>query len=384
MWLIESQTMRALFGIGAAAVLLIAWGLVHRSPRPPPPRLPPEATRNGGSATECKPRLPAPRLPFAPPTPEATLDSQPANSLLARLLNGEVPRLTREQVEPFLQKNGRSVESLLGAFEATGDHALLREALEKNPDDPRVNFAAFFSAEDYSHTEPASPERRLRLEALARSAPDNALAHYLLAFDDFKAGRTDAAVQQLLAAAQKSKFQDYSLDFIQNAEEAYRAAGRSEAEAKAAATFGLALPHLAELKQTGLRTIELAQLYRQNGDEESARASLQIGFGLGERLTQPGQLSLVHEAVGCAIQLRILEAMTPGSSIGSAGPLAQSQLDAIAQRRASIQEARSKAEAVLPTLAAPDLVNFCNRMNLLGEEAAVQWLLRSHAPQPSP
>ncbi len=376
--------MRALFIIGAGAGLILACFVIQHSLQPPAQVLSQERTGRRTPATARKPHLPAPRLPLTPPSAEATVESRLTTNLFARLLNGDAPRLTPEQVEPFLLKSGRSVESLLGTFEATGDRAFLREALEKHPNDPRVNFAAFFRAEDYDNTKPASPERRQRLEALAKSAPDNALANYLLAFDDFKSGQTDQAVEQLLAAAQKGKFQDYTRESILDAEDAYRAAGWSETEAKAVATYGAALPHLAELKQTGSKLIELADQYRQAGDTTSAQAALDLGLGLGQRLAEPGQISLIHELVGTAIELNSLEAMDPNGVVGNTGLTAQGQRDAIAEQRKVIKEIFPQVEAILPTLSEPDLVSFLERMRVLGEDAAAQWLLKTHAPQPSP
>ena len=167
-------------------------------------------------------------------------DLEVHTNLMARLLKGETPKLTRERIESYLKENRRSAASLLAIFRATGDSALLREA-EKYPHDPQVNFAAVFDKD-------ASPEeRRQRLDAFKQSAPDNALANYLSALDYFKSGQTDQAVQELSAAFGKQGFQDYSWDFVQNAEEAWRAAGYTEAETKMVATWQLLLPHLAGL-----------------------------------------------------------------------------------------------------------------------------------------
>ena len=111
-----------------------------------------------------------------------------------------------------------------------------REAKERFGSDPRVQFTAVFNSD--------SPEERSQwLDQLKQAAPDNALPNYLRAFDDLKAGRTEQGVQELTAAAGKAGFEDYALDFIQSAEEAYRSAGCSEAEAKMIAGMGLPLPH---------------------------------------------------------------------------------------------------------------------------------------------
>ena len=152
----------------------------------------------------------------------------------------------------------------------------------------RAYFASISNPDLSSQFSPE--ERRRELEALKQSAADNALPNYLSALDHFKAGQTDQAIEELIAAAAKTQFQDYSLDFMQNAEEAYRAAGYSEAAAKTAAHFWLPLPQLASLKQLSLSMADLAQAYRRTGDEASAQVTLQIGLSLGQRLDDPQAL----------------------------------------------------------------------------------------------
>jgi hypothetical protein len=298
--------MRATVIIVCGTVLL-ALGLVISAHQKQSRSLPPESADPVSISSPPKPHLPAPRLSVAPSKDESTVESIQNTNLWARLMNGEFPRVSAEQVEAYLQSHRRSAESLLGAFAATGDRAFLREALEKNPNDPRLNFTAYFqgdawvaerSAEGHDRNHPASAERRQLLDAMAKAAPDNALANYLLALDCFKAGQSDQAVEQLAAASHKTKFQDYSLDYIQDAEEAYRAAGWSEAQAKGVAGAQLPLPHLAELRETGYKLVELATLYRQAGDDASAQAAEQIGLGLGQRLSEAGQLTIHSRACG--------------------------------------------------------------------------------------
>jgi hypothetical protein len=78
-----------------------------------------------------------------------------------------------------------------------------------------------------------SPEdSRQQLDAFKQSAPDNPLANYLSALKHFESSQTDQAIQELVAACGKSKFQDYSVESILGLEEAYRKAGYSDVEAK--------------------------------------------------------------------------------------------------------------------------------------------------------
>jgi hypothetical protein len=306
-------------------------------------------------------------------------DSQPTN-LLARLLkDGGALTLRREQVEPYLQASHRSAESLLAAFRVTDDPALLREALEQHPTDPQVNFAAYFALKN----EMSPEERRQRLEAFKQSAPDNALASYLSAQDHFQSGQSDLAVQDLIRAAGQGRFQDYSSGFIQNIEEAYRAAGYSEGEAKAAAAYALPLPQLAELRRLGQNLGELSNLYRQAGDEASAQAALQMGVALGRQVAEPsGSNYLVHDLVGLGIERQILERMDPANPYDTAGHTVQDRLNELAQRREDIRELQGAVDpdgrwdslaGVLQSLSEPDLISFFDRIKVSGEMEALRW-----------
>jgi len=50
--------------------------------------------------------------------------------------------LTHEQVEAYLKANGRTAANLLAAFQASGDPALMQEAMKTYPNDPQVDFRA--------------------------------------------------------------------------------------------------------------------------------------------------------------------------------------------------------------------------------------------------
>jgi hypothetical protein len=343
-------------------------------PEPQPGQMEPLALRRA-----LRPRLPAPRMPVTAPPAEPSVEDLRSTNLVARLRNGDDAfKLSLEQVEPYLRDNQRSAESLLAAFRTTEDLAFLREATERYPNDARVNFAAYFAFKNASSPE----DRRQRLDALKQSAPDNALPDYLSAQDYFKAGQTDRAVQELVAASGKPKFQDYSGDFVQNAEEAYRAAGYSDAEAKAAAAYELPLPQLAELKRLGQSLGELAGLYRQGGDETSAQATLQMGVALGRQVGEPsGQSSLIQDLVGLNIERQILEAMNPASPYDNAGHTVKDRLDELAQRSDEIKRLGEPAtgmlggerQDVLLSLSEQDLISFFDRMKVSGELEALRW-----------
>jgi hypothetical protein len=299
-------------------------------------------------------------------------EAKPTTNLLTRLARGEeILRLRPEQLEAYLAGNHRGVESLLGAYRTTHDKGLLQEAMEKYPNDPRVALeAAYFGAPE---------DRRKWLDAFKASAPDNALANYLSASDYFKAGDNTKALDELQTAAATPNFQDYFGDFVQNATEAYQAAGYSEAEAKQAAASSALLPQLASLKQVGASLVDLAQSYQQSGDQASAQAALGMAMTLGARLNQPDATTIIQMLVGIAVEKKALGALDPASPYGSSGGTVQGALDALTQQREGIKTLIKPLDpSLLDRLSETDAINYCNRQLLFGEQPALQWLMRKY------
>jgi hypothetical protein len=388
--------MKAKFIIPLAVVVAVVGLAIYIRPNRAPLAPPLEQTSSLSTNRVVRPRLPAPRMPVTAPSVESTTDdwrstnliaqsqanAQQSSNLIARLLKGESPKLTREQIESYLAGNRRSADSLLAAFRTTRDRTFLQEAMEKFPNDPRVDFDAIFQGQTSSGVPLPPEERRQWLDAFKRAAPDNALANYLSAYDYFKSGQTDQAVQELLDASGKPSFQDYSLDFIQNAEEAYRAAGYPDAEAKATAETQLLLPQLNQLRQVGRDLVALANSYRQAGDEASAQAALQMGVTLGQRLEVDGSAGqfVINNLVGIAIQRIVLGAMNPTTSLDSAGHTAQDRLNELAQQRQSIQALDTQRD-LLPTMSEQDLISYFDREKAFGEVEALRWLVGKYGQQ---
>lgn len=307
--------------------------------------------------------------------PEAASTNElSATNLYARFRNGDIPHVTREQLEPFLTKHHRSVEALLGALRASGDDSLLKEAKERFPNDPRVQFAAAFKSE--------TPEERQQwLEKFKQSDPDNSLANYLLAGEHLKAGRIETALQELAVASGKSGFENHLLDFIQNAEEAYHAAGYSESEAKTVACSSALLPELLPFKQAGQALVELAKRYEQAGDAASAQAVRDMELNLGHRLQQPPQVTLIHELVGRAIERMVLGSMNPNTPYGATGQTVKNQLDALADRHKSTKALVAETEPILTTMSDQELGHFYDRLKMYGETDALRWVLTQAPPK---
>ncbi len=312
------------------------------------------------------------RVPATRSTAAAPPEDLSATNLYARFKDKQ-PKLTAEQIEPYLKANGRNAASLLAAYRTTGNPALLEEAMQKYPNDPQVDFEAAFRSDT-----PAG-ERHQWLEAFKKAAPENALPNYLSALDYFKAGQPDQAVQELNAASSKQPFQDYTMDRIQDDYEAYLSASYPVAAAETVSARGLLLPQLAQVKELGLDMIDLANSYRSSGDQASAQAMLQMVANLGQRYgnTVAGETE-VSRLVGMFVERSALNAMDPTSPYGSDGQTVQDRMNQLSQQKDVLNQLNQQAEPLLPTMSDQGWISYKERWKLFGEEAALRWVVSTY------
>lgn len=285
-------------------------------------------------------------------------------------------KLSLAQVEEYLKKAGRSAHNLLAAFRSSGDAGLLREAMQKYPNDPQVAFEAVINPS-------SSPEERAQwLNALKQSAPDNALPNYLAALDAFKAENTSEALQELSAAAHKPQFNDFTLERTQNDQDLYFASGYSLAESKLVPTAQLLLPQLAQLKDLGNRLTDLANSYRSAGDEASAKATLDTALQLANRYVNrfPGEPE-ISRLVGMAIEYKALQQMDPATPYGDGPETVQGRMTQIDNEREDFKSLNNNAREFLPQMSDQDLISYIDHRVLFGEPAALKWVLAKYGPR---
>src|SRR5436190_202349 len=122
--------MRGMVIVAIGAVLLAWCWLAFIHSGNPPPRQGEQAAPGGTLSARHETRT---RTRASDQILSASLSASATNELVssnlyARLRDGSIPRVTREQLEPYLAQNRRNVEALLGALRASGDDALLAEA----------------------------------------------------------------------------------------------------------------------------------------------------------------------------------------------------------------------------------------------------------------
>ena len=304
-------------------------------------------------------RLPAPQVRM---TNASASDLSATNTLYSRLENGRM-HLTREQVEAYLSAKGRTAANLLMAFRASGDAALLKEAMEKFPNNPEVAFAAIF-AKGLS-----VEQQRLWLTTLAAKDPNNGLVDYVSALNYFSAGQIDEGVQALLAADGKP----LNL-FAQKNEEIYLSTGCSLAEAKIKSIHQADMSYLVSFRQLSTDMIDLANAYRQIGDMNSAQAALELTVSLGQRFSYGGGY-MISQLVGMSIERNALQAMDPANPFGNNSQTVQDALNQLAQEKAELNKIVRQSGELFPRLSEQDWITYIEIWRTSGEVNACRWVI---------
>jgi hypothetical protein len=292
----------------------------------------------------------------------------PGTNAYSRWRAGCLPEIRPEQLADYLDKNARGPASLLAAFRSTGDKAFLQEAMQNYPSDPRVALGALLEGGS------SKDDHRKWLDTLKGSAPDNALANYLSASDYLQAGQTSEAINELVTGSGKPIFQDYWADATQNTEEAYRAAGYSEAEAKTAAT-SLRVPEFTQLRGLDQGMLALAKTLGESGNQEEMQSVEQSGVALGQMLADPNaRQSTGQYAMGMQIEQQFLSMMDPSSTVGQSRQTVKDQLAQISQQLQLFNSLAQKQGALLAGMSDQDLIDYADHLKVFGGLQALQWL----------
>jgi hypothetical protein len=307
------------------------------------------------------------------PLAEASPESE-----LQRVLRGEaeLPKLSREDIDKYLQQKQRTAESLLGAYLVSHDLAYLMEAAANFPNDPKVQLSVLVS-DDFPE------QRRKWVDLFKASAPDNSLGDYLSAREYFKSGQTEAALRELQEAGRKTSFNDYALETKLSLEEMYMLTGRSPLESKLSAWSADLLPALATFKGLAVDIAGLEKQYLSAGDARSAQQLAQMGLGLADRFKSgDGAKFLISQLVGIAaesIALGPLDANASYDFLGGKTP--KDRLEEIKQQRSALSELARRFGDARSTMTDNEALSYLDRMKLYGESEAMRWLVEQRSGQ---
>jgi len=311
----------------------------------------------------------APVLPLPAPRMAAVAVAKPPDDLVSfqqvtNFLESH-HELAREQIEAYLQKNHRNVESLLAAFQVSRDPIYLREAATNAPNDPAVQFAVI-AGNVFPN------EQRKWIDAFKASAPDNALGWYFSASDYFKANQPMLAIQELTQASHRQLNGDYAAQTTEAVEEMYASAGWPALAAKASAPGTASLSYLTVLKDLANHTAQTEQQYFTQGDASSALTMASMSMNLGDQLRRA--YGPMDELVGIAIEKKALAQLDPAGTYDFLGRPVGDVLAELDRQREGIRTALVTRDQVRPTLSGSELKNYWEREKIYGEMYALQWL----------
>ena len=313
---------------------------------------------------------------YSPPKSAGSRNPVPTNS--EEVESAPAPKISREQAEAWLTKHNRNAMSLLAAFRALGDTNYLNEAATNFPNDPHVELAVL-SRDEF----PA--DRRKWLDLFKQSSPSNSLANYFSAEDDFKNGKSDEAVQELLAASGKSQFDNFAMENQLDAEQLYSASGKSLVETASLAMSDMAgenLPELAAFKRLGQSIGNLQKQYTDTGDANSAANLAQAGMTLANQI-QSGNSGkyLLNQMVGMADERIVLSQLNQNTSYGFLDGQTPAQVaEALKQQKAETRKLIADFTPVQMQLMLneSEMASYVQRMKIYGEVEAMKWAIQQY------
>ena len=355
------------------AVLLAVVGvtllvLLNNARRQPPAELPPPKFVRDSAEYH-----------YTPPSRKASAEANTNDIVL------EVPddpfaalRLPREKAEAWLAKHHRDAASLLAVFRAQQDTNYLNEAATNFPNDPRVQIAVLAS---YAYPE----ERRKWLDAFKQSSPSNSLADYFSAQNYFQEGKTEEALQDLLAASGKPQFDNHALENQLDAEELYSDAGKT---ARESATLGLSsmaresLPQLSTIKVLAQGIAEVMKQKTSVGGAEATAQLAQLGLGLSDKLNSGDSGKFwINQLVGMATEQIMLSQLDKNTIYDFLGGKTPAQVSAeLKQQKKDWVQSLPKFEAAEAQMTDAEMASYTQRKKIYGELAALKWAAELHSP----
>ena len=285
-------------------------------------------------------------------------------STMMEQLFSDSPPLTRDQIDNYLSARPRSASALLTAYRLSWDEAFLREAIEKFPDNPQVQLTFL------ARLVPDPAERLEILESLKHTDPKNGMVDGLLARALFDLGRNDEALAALSQSVGKP-IRDYCLHDVQNAEEAYLAAGFPPLEAKAASIFGASVALVVNLRSLADMLKKQRESAGLAGDDVTVQSSRDTQLQLASQL-QLDDAYMMKKLIGISLENSVLEEIDT--------PEARARIEEMALQRNSMIGSSERVQALMKNSAVPetDWLHYFDRLKVLGEGAANDWILEKH------
>lgn len=310
-------------------------------------------------------------MPSSSKTTTDVTRKAPANwpsDFLKRMLNGEIAKLTTEQIEHYVESRGHDVLSLIVAsfLSGSGDK-WLDEAAERFPDDPRV--AAVMLIKRGS-----SPEALEWIARLKKHDPGNSLG-FLWAAKSALDGKDHNGALEELSALESTRLNDYRETWQSGITDAYRSAGYRGMEAEWLGMWQVPVA-TGEMGRLSAGIADAMVAAQERGDRATAEALGRCGMKAAALVSGRGERDLlIHQLISISMERKLLNRLHAFDFIPGDERLVVDRLSEMDKRIARIKSVIQSHTELLPTMTESELRQFTRRVQVEGELKAMEWLV---------
>ena len=284
------------------------------------------------------------------------------------MLNGDIAKLTGEQIERYVESRGSDALSLIVAsfLSGSGDK-WLEEASERFPDDPLVAAAMLLKRG-------SSPEASEWITRLKEHDPGNSLG-YLLAAKSALDGKDLNGALKELSVLESTRLNDFRETWQSGITDAYRSAGYQGMEAE---LLGLAQVPVAtgEMSRLSAGIADAMVAAQEQGDRATAEALGRSGMKAAALVSSRGDRDLlINQLISVSMERKLLNQLHAFDFIPGDERLVVDRLAHMDKRVALIKSVIQSHAEILPTLTESEIRQFTRRVQVEGELKAMEWLV---------
>jgi hypothetical protein len=297
-----------------------------------------------------------------------TVSAGQTPDFLKRMLNGEIAKLTPEQIKHYVESRGRDALSLIVAsfLSGSGDK-WMEEAAERFPDDPRV--AAGMLIKRGSSSETSEWIARLK-----EHDPGNSLGYLLAAKSALDGKDLDGAMKEL-SALESTRMNDFRETWQSGITEAYRSAGYRGMEAEWLGMWQVPVA-TGEMGRLSAGIAEAMVAAQERGDRATAEALGRSGMKAAELVGGRGDRDLlINQLISVSMERKLLNQLHAFDLIPGDERLVVDRLSEMDKRIARIKSVIQSHTELLPTITESELRQFTRRVQVEGELKAMEWLV---------
>ncbi len=303
-----------------------------------------------------------------PTTAKRAVSAGQPPEFLQRMLDGEIAKLTPEQIERYVESCGRDASSLIAAAMLGEDRdEWLDEAAERFPDDPEVAAAMLLHRG-------GKAEAGEWIGRLKENDPGNSLGYLFAAKSALDGGNLDEALEEL-AALESTRLNDYRESWQSDFTGAYRSAGYQGMEAEWLGMFQV--PVLtSEVSRLSAGIGEAMIAAEGRGDRATAEALGRSGMMAAALVGGRGDRDLlINQLISVSMERKLLNQLDAFEFVPGDERLVLERLAEMDEQIDRIKVTIRSHSELLPTLTESELRQYTRRLRTDGELKAMEWMV---------